>query len=89
MRYFVHCKPSIGNDLFLLHQNGCVLFPDPETVEFLGDFDGANEALKAARSRFGVTAGCRFCCPECNVPRRADAEAGDARTNASNGGSPP
>ncbi|PKN47186.1 MAG: hypothetical protein CVU59_03765 [Deltaproteobacteria bacterium HGW-Deltaproteobacteria-17] len=88
MRYFVHCRPSTGNEPFLMHQNGCVLFPDPETVELLGDFDGANEALKAARSRFGVAAGCRFCCPECNVPGRSAAVDGDTHADVPNGGPP-
>jgi len=83
MRYFVHCRSSAGTSPCLLHQNGCVLFPDPEAVELLGDFDGAHEALRAARERFGFTRGCRFCCPECQVPPRSDAD--PASSGAPNG----
>ncbi len=71
MRYFVQLHASAGSPTHLMHQNGCVLFPDPETVTLVGDFDGANEALHAARARYGAITGCRFCCPECHVPARA------------------
>jgi len=71
MRYFVHCRSPKGASPCTMHQNGCVLFPDPESVELLGDFDGANDALQAAQERFGIIRGCRFCCPECHLPQRA------------------
>jgi hypothetical protein len=79
MRYFVHLHATAGSPTHLMHQNGCVLFPDPETVALLGDFDGANEALCAARERYGAITGCRFCCPECHAPARA--AAGPARSH--------
>lgn len=71
-----------------MHQNGCVLFPDPESVELLGDFDGAHDALRMARQRFGIIHGCRFCCPECSAPIRAMADGEPVPTGGSNGESP-
>ncbi|MBU1411820.1 hypothetical protein KKC22_09925 [Myxococcota bacterium] len=89
MRYFVQCWSFNEVSPCLMHQNGCVLFPDPDTVELLGDFDCAHEALRAARERFGMLHGCHFCCPECATPVRTVAEGRPAPPGAPKADPPP
>lgn len=49
-----------------VHHEKCAVLPEGKNMEYLGQFDTCQEALKEARKRYSNVDGCKYCSYECH-----------------------
>lgn len=66
MRYYVN-KNAQSDGYHEVHKASCAWLPDAENRIYLGDFDNAKEAVRAAKSYYTKVDGCYYCSNEAHT----------------------
>lgn len=65
-KYYVNTKAQSNGD-HEVHVEGCQYMPVSANKIFLGEFANCHDAVRAAKSYFSVTNGCKECCNPCHT----------------------
>ena len=65
-KYYVNDDAQPNGD-HEVHEKGCSWLTLTQSTTYLGEFNGGHDAVAIAKTIYGKSNGCAYCCPDCHT----------------------